>query len=663
MLHVEETEEDRKEINKKDNKEKNLDRNNQELDILRQISFEEYMKKTKNEPWYFGCCIFCRDCCCVCCCICCCYYCCFCFAFYSIWCNWSYDHIDKFYKNVQINKTCDDILISILSILSLIYNIYALFISILLHQVLKDLKNKPIEYEALYEDLPITNDHSKYLKDIEHDQYVLMYTLSKMEIGFLITNIIIFISFIIFYFLLRCKFHDIIIKTEKKIGKITQAIILIICIFYVLFAIIFFFTVYLFAYSNYYFYTYYWTDYETIQPLLMFYKMGFYFFIIVNIYMIFYYFEFLLSLYLDLNFEQYINEKENNSNGRNNINEITNDIDNINDKIKIGYLFIGKKNIPITIKTNKNIYLEEPNKKKIYKFKRIKLNNIKEDFVYIKVKNNAYGNMLASSDWIFPGKEKFYEKVYDIEKIFGFFIILFSIPLVFLANNNEAYNNLRFLFKMEYLNVKYKNIFIIYGDYEKSFTIIRFIIYIIVFLIFIAILFKRIFYGGYMIYKLLKKANILLHLLNILNVIIFILHCILWIFSFICKDIESKLEKYIFARYHVAISFQKYYTIFCLLYMIYAFIKINALRKYIVMILTDLDNLGKEEKEEKKESEIKFQGLDSNIYFLKEIKIQGHPRYLYYNFKLVDENNVAIVYNKEKELNDDDLDYSISYYK
>jgi len=649
MLQVEETQEDRKE----DNKEKNMDRNNQELDILKQISFEEYMKKTNKKPSYFGCCIFCRDCCCCCCYSCCC----FCFVSYCLGCIWPYDNIVKFYKNAQNNKKCNDIFFSFLSILTLIYNILALYLSTILHRSLKDLKNIYIDYQRIL--VNFITIHRKYLEEIDHDQYILICTLSKIEIGFLIFNIIIFISFIIFDFLIKYKFHDIIIKKEKKIGKITKTIIFIIYIFYALFTIIFFLTVYLFAYSNYYYYTFLLEiNYSG------FFKMVIYFFIIVNIYMILYYLQFLLSLYLDLNLEEYINEKGNNNNGGNNINDVTNDIDNINDKIKKGYLFIGKKNIPITIKTNKNLYLEEPNKKKIYKFKRIKLNNIKEDFVYIKVKNNAYENMLASSNWIFPGKEKFYSKVYDILKIIDFFIILFSVPLVFLANNNEAYNELRFLFKKEYFNAKYKNIFIIYGDYEKSFTIIRLIIYIIVFVIIMAILFKRIFYGGKIIYKLLKNANILLHLLNILNVIIFILHCVLWIFALICKDIESKLEEYISYRYHVSLSFQKYYTIFCLLYMIYAFIKINSLRKDFVMILTDLDNLQKEKKKENEnENEIKYRGLDSNIYILKEITIQGHPRYLYYNFNLENENNCVTIHNKEKELNDDDLDYSISYYK
>jgi len=642
----EDNNQDNMQDNKKDNEEKNLNRKNQELYILKQLTFKEYMKKTNKKPWYFGCCIFWSDCCCCCSC------CLFCFVSYSLRCIWPYDYIENFYKNLKNNKKCNDIFISFLSILTLIYNILSLYLSICLHQEIKNLKIIPIEIEHILEyDYSFTInvstiDDFKFLEDIQHVENDLCYTFSKMEIGVLIINIIIFISFIIFDFLIKCKFHDIIITTEKKIGKITQTIIIILFIFFVLFAIIFFFTFYLFANSIFY---YVFFSVELDKYGFMIFKMVIYFFIIVNIYMMFYYFEFLLSLYLDLNFEGYINKKENNSNGGNNINDVANDMDNINDKIKEGYLFIGKRNIPITIKTNKNLYLEEPNKKKIYIFKLIKLNDIKEDYVYIKVKNNAYENMLASSDWIFPGKEKFYEKVYDIVKIIGFFIILYSIPFIFLVNNFNFYHELKGLLKLGYFNIpniKYKKIFIIYGNYEKSFTIIRLIIYIIVLLIFIAILFKRIICGGYMIYKLLKKANVLLHLLNILNVFIFILHCFLWIFAFIYSAYEL-------------FNFQRYFTIFCLLYIIYAFIKINALRKDFVMILIDLDNL---EKEEKKENEIKFQGFDSKIYFLKEIKIQGHPRYLYYNFKLKDENNDVTIYNREKDLNDDDL-YSISFIK
>ena len=244
-----EAKKDNKKDNKKDIKENNLDTNNQELDILYQLSFEEYMQKTNEKPRCFGCCSCCKDCCCCCCCCCsCCRFCCI---GYNLWCEWPYDHIEKFYKNVQKYKKCNDNSISFFSILTLFFNIIALCLSFHLNPVLKDLKNKNSRRLGDDDDIDPSriNDFDFDEANI-HPKYDLWYTLSKMEIGILIINTIIFILFIIFDFLMKYKYYDIIIEREKKIGKITNTIILIICIFYVLFALIFFFTVYLFAYSN-----------------------------------------------------------------------------------------------------------------------------------------------------------------------------------------------------------------------------------------------------------------------------------------------------------------------------------------------------------------------------------------------------------------------------
>ena len=193
---------------------------------------------------------------------------------------------------------------------------------------------------------------------------------------------------------------------------------------------------------------------------------------------------------------------------------------NENDIIKKGYLFINNSNIGVEIYASKNIYLEENNQsrndndQKVFKFKKISSNEVSPDFeVYIKVKNNAYQNMLAITDWRNKKPEQIYEKLYKLYINIGLLIILLTPSVFFHAKDEELYNELR--------KVINNNIYKAYGDFELAFTYIRFIIYIIIMLMLLLLMLKRIFYGGYMIYKLLNYSNIICHSLNIYNLIIY----------------------------------------------------------------------------------------------------------------------------------------------
>ena len=123
----------------------------------------------------------------------------------------------------------------------------------------------------------------------------------------------------------------------------------------------------------------------------------------------------IICFYMDLNYEE--NEERANS---------TNINSNENDKKRIGYLFINEKNIEVTIKVNKFLYLEKNshelniNDNKIYEFIQIKSNEIKPDsYVYIKIKNDAFRNMLAIKARRYPNPEHIYKKIFNLLIDFG----------------------------------------------------------------------------------------------------------------------------------------------------------------------------------------------------------------------------------------------------
>lgn len=424
-----------------DNKEENAEQNNQELDNFKELSFKDYMKK-KNEKEKNCCTSFCSCCCCCCCrcCPCCCCDCCL----YTALLYENYD-FEIIYKDAQNYKKSQGRFFQILSFLLLFLNILELYFSFKFHPKFKDLKNT--HSRRLDDDYDLTYlDDFDFIEANIFSKYKLWYDLSKMEIGVQFINIIIVFSFIIFNFLIKCKFDDIRIKKEKKIGKTTTTITLINCIYFVIFAILLFLAIYLFTYSIFSFSSFTKIVEELDEGLFffIFFKIFVWIFILIFIFSITYNFEFLLLFYLDLNFEENANDKKDNNNIDN---AIKDDFNNIDEKIKKGYLFIGGKNIPIKIKTNKNLYLEQSKTGNINIFKQIKLDNIREEFVYIKIKNDAYENMLAITDWIITEPEKIYGKIYEIVKIIGSFLILFSIPLNFHANDEVVYIELKELLK------------------------------------------------------------------------------------------------------------------------------------------------------------------------------------------------------------------------
>ena len=594
---------------------------NEVIAPFKEIKYEAFLAiKNKN-----------KKCCC----------CCYIYKLYQKLDDYENQNIDAENAFNMLTKCCYKN-IFIFNILYLIpdflFSIPTLWLCFYLKPEFKKLKDKKKDFRFL--EYYSSDEYNDYWFDTEgidfefaniQPKFSLWYNLSILEIIFLFFKIIFEISFLIFLFLLKCKYNEIITETEKKNGRITKKVILVNFIFFVLNLIMIFLSMYFFIFNVFVLFS------KTFEDNTIFIVKTFAIaFKGILSFMQYYALKNNICFYMDLNYE----ERQRNKGPRDNINE--------NDKIKKGYLFINNSNFEVDVKANKNLYLEENNQSKngheniVYEFKQIKSNNILDEFIYIRIKNDAYQNMLSITDWRYgrdAKPEQIYKKLDKLLLNIGLLIILLTPPLFFHAKDEEFYNVFRKIIK--------NNIYKIYGDFELAFSLIRYIIYIIIFVALLSLMFKRIFYGGYMIYKLLKYSNIICHFVNIYNLMIIIFNIILIIFSVKCNSIQSDFIKKNnkTGNYTNVFYFQHYYSYYCLVSIIVIIYKINGFRKVLIKLKNDLDHLYETQNEET-EIEFQFAGLDCNNYILKEFMVSGHPRYLYYNlFSFNNDNNTGININ------------------
>ena len=207
-------------IAQEDDREENKEQNNQELEIFKELSFLDYLEKKRNKQDSSSCS------CCSCC--------------FNPCCNNTHSKIKKdnsqkvtkndflkFYNNFRNDQNSHNRCITAIDFLLLIFNIIALCLSIYLIPVFKNLKNT---YSRRLDDINFNFEAANI-----YPKYDIWYTLSKMEIGVLVINTFISILFIIFDFLIKYKYDDIIIKKEKKIGKTTKKIIFFTFILFIFF--------------------------------------------------------------------------------------------------------------------------------------------------------------------------------------------------------------------------------------------------------------------------------------------------------------------------------------------------------------------------------------------------------------------------------------------
>ena len=573
----------------------------------------------------------------------------------------------------------------VISIIALIFNISGIISSFNFVPEYNDLRNIlliKLEEEKLLNNY--TNNH-----DIKH----LWYNLRWKQNAIFLSNAIIFIFLFIFE-IIQKSFYNTIMKKEKKKGKIKSIMILINFIFNLIFIIMSLLTFYFFIYEiiivfippykkkeKNYFLEYITSDTieeEKLEEEILYNKVIYYgianviaMFMVCTFNIVLCFISKIIYIYLDLNFEDnknsnniVINNATNNQNyitTINNINSVNNMnrgnivnnnntvniINNINintDKMKATSIFIGGKYINIQIETNKNIYLEELNSKKKIKFKHILLEGVTNNFIYIKINNEIIENMLSISDWEYP---KFDQAFIYLDNTFSYIyaeMCLLPLSIYFYANECPIYFEIKEVVKNGYISdIKYMNIFNIYGNFEKGVTASRFYLYIVALIFIFLFKIKRVYYGG-KTNSFLKYISIVLgYLLIILNFVFFILSIILIVFGILSLNAESNysakfkeiyeikidddmlvigIVMQIIVSFSFLLDFCKVYT--CSLYLF----------SYIKKINNNIDDLNNnQESNEVVQSEINYLGLDSIKHTLYEYQINGHPRYLYYSFK------------------------------
>ena len=317
------------------------------------------------------------------------------------------------------------------------------------------------------------------------------------------------------------------------------------------------------------------------------------------------------------------------------------DINDNNDKEIKNTVMIKNNEYNVKIKINENIYIKQIDTNNIYRFKKILIKNITNDYVYVKLGLNSITDQISKSEWDYPMLNKTFILLASLsKKIYA--ILFLSIPLFKL----QIFDEYNYKTKISVIVPNYnKNnkikeplflgIFSYYGFYEESKTKTRFILYTIYLFVILLFMLYRIYFGGFKkpIYNFIAFIiSIYFIIQNSIYVICIFLLLLFNIFSIISYyDGFRDLEDYMIQS-KLIIQFVLNIPIFIIyIYLLINSIKLcshlNSLRKELLNFMSGITN---EEDEQKNELEFKYISLNKDICVLKEYRHEKLQRYLYY---------------------------------
>ena len=306
------------------------------------------------------------------------------------------------------------------------------------------------------------------------------------------------------------------------------------------------------------------------------------------------------------------------------------------------------------IKLNEILYLQRINNigiGQIFKFKKINIENVTNNFIYVRLGPNSISDQISIAQWNYPDLNQIFIKLCELCN-FIYFILFFSYPLFSLHVKDEIkYNMIKKLNEMisnikgidDKYKVKYSSIFDLYGSFEEKCTNARFILFIIELGILILFMLKRIYFGGFgkIIYIIISFIfSIIALILNIVFIILdllIILFTVLSYMSFVGNKYYNET-----VNQDTGIIIMKYYLQAILNIVIlvvniklmkgtFALIKeLNKLRKEMVRFNNKEDYI-EEYNPYLKPIEFKYVSLDGNICSIKEINNDLFQRYLFYS--------------------------------
>ena len=331
------------------------------------------------------------------------------------------------------------------------------------------------------------------------------------------------------------------------------------------------------------------------------------------------------------------------------------------EKIKSKSIYINNQKLNIDVRANQILYLKEKETKKICKFKQIKIDGLlkdRNDFVYIRLDNKAIINILSFTDWEYPDLNEIFLKLGKIAK-FLYGVLFISIALFKMHISKES--NYALLVSMDKnqnnQNIdsekpRFYDVFIMYGQLEKSITESRFALYIISLFFILLFMLKMIYFGGFSKYIFSLISFICSFVFILVNMIYFVLTFILILLSIFSlvgyynifeNDNDNMIQSKLLIQLFLNIAiFGLMIRIF--IDNVYLIFSLNQIRKEVYNLN---NNISSENQQIRKG--FQYKGLDDNTkqYYLNELIIEGHPRYLYYDL-YDDINNIG---NISKRLN------------
>ena len=322
------------------------------------------------------------------------------------------------------------------------------------------------------------------------------------------------------------------------------------------------------------------------------------------------------------------------------------DENNSNEKVKTTTLRINSKEEKAEVKANQVLYLQRVGQAdKIYKFKEMKLANYPDNNIYVQLNNKAITDQLSFTSWEYPDLDELFKNLGDIVSHI-YTILFFSIALFKMHLNNE-YNYLQLSASLEALSIsygsssseimpKFHGVFTSYGGFEVGTTNSRFALYIIALFIILLSMLKRMFFGGYsrpILVLIVFILSVVFILENIIYGILSLLMIVFSILSVVCyydmnKGSEAVLDEMIQAKLYIQMILNVIIFSLCM-----KILSLNAkLTSALNQLRKEVNHLydGTPSEEQENIKGFQYKGLDGQEHVLNELKIEGHPRYVYY---------------------------------
>ena len=314
-------------------------------------------------------------------------------------------------------------------------------------------------------------------------------------------------------------------------------------------------------------------------------------------------------------------------------------------------IIINNCNYVTKIKLNEILILQKidnEGKGQIYKFKKIKIENVVNNFIFVRLGFNSLTDQISLADWNYPDFNFIFKKL--LEMCNNIYYILFFSLLLFIFDikeENESQNIKNFIEINDKLNTE-KPIppvtFDKYDSLEQGFTKSRFILYIIQIVILLLFMIKRIYSGGFSTFTKITLSfvlSIIAFIKNLLFVILNIGFILLTVISLISlkkddyyknlykKDIVSAREVGFYFQIIINIIINVFNTKLLKNYKVFIS-DLKKLRKEMIKLNKLEDNID-EENPNFKPVEFKYVSLEGIVCSLKEVRNNLLQRYLFYS--------------------------------